>query len=107
MISNNSPSDIKGNIVAPIIVILQVLALIVAFVPILAGSAGSDAAGNAMSAAFLVLFFAVPGILFIFISSFYLLFKKGLRRPYRVIAGFNFSVFISVLILFIYKSFAG
>ena len=86
-----NPKDSNGLRTAYLILILQVIAWAIAITPFFEDySSSNDAAGAGMAHGFAILFITLPGMVFIFLSSLYFLFKKGLPKWFKFIAAFYY-----------------
>ncbi|MCP3849355.1 MAG: hypothetical protein GY694_03820 [Gammaproteobacteria bacterium] len=91
----NKNNNLNG--ISFFIIVFQLVAWVVAISPFFSDFTGSDPAGNGMEKGLTFLFFTVPGMFFIFISNFYLAFKKSLGKWCRYFSVINI---IGLLILF-------
>ncbi|MBK1888244.1 MULTISPECIES: hypothetical protein [Marinobacter] len=93
-----SNEKLERNPVADFILILQLVAWFIALSPLFGDFTSSDAAGNGMAQGYAFIFATVPGMIFIFLSNFYLAFKKQLKKWCRVVSAINI---LGLLLLFL------
>ena len=92
--NENNSKDEKGGIVF----VLQIIAWMVVVGTVLGEYTGSDPAGNGMSQGLSFLFFAVPALIFILFSSFYIMSLKPIKKLYGIFAVVNILVLLSAFI---------
>jgi len=96
-----SNEKFERNPVAGFILILQLVAWFFTLSPLFSDFTGSDPAGNGMAQGYAFIFVTVPGMFFIFLTNFYLAFKKRLNKWCRVASAINF---VGLLFLFLVVS---
>jgi hypothetical protein len=94
------PNKTTPNDYAIFILIFQVIAWVIAinitFVD--SPSLGGDPAGRAMAKGYGVVFLVFPCMIFIFISNFYLAFKKSLSKWHRCFSILNILGIIAMIV---------
>lgn len=84
--NSNKPVKKEGKNKANKIIVFQLIAWFFAVSHFFGDFSSSDAAGNAMSGGYAVLFVTAPCMIFIFFSNLYLFSKMNLKLIYKYVA---------------------